>query len=97
MAIFLGLLALAILAGAVFLMFQINGGPDSQGGRFYLAIVALLLLGWVDSQFGRLVERRTPFSLTTTETEGERRYRMASLLLMLGSAVVLIGLACLLP
>lgn len=91
--ILLGLVAIAILAGAVFLMLKMDGGSRSQGGRFYLAIVAL---GAVDSQIGRLVIRHMPlFSLKTTAAD--RRYRVVSLLLLLTSAVVLIGLAWLLP
>jgi len=91
----LGVVAIAILAGAVFLMIQMDGGSRSQGGRFYVAIAALVLLGAVESQFKKLVERRMPFSLTTTREE--RLYSLVSLLLMLMSAVVLIGLAWLLP
>ena len=96
LSILLGLVAIAILASAVFLMVKMDGGSRSQGGRFYVAIAALMLLGAVDSQYGRLVSRRMPlFSLKTTVEE--RQYRVVSLLLLLGSAVLLIGLAWLLP
>jgi hypothetical protein len=93
--ILLGIIAVATLAGAIFLMLRMDGGFPSQGGRFYVAIAALIVLGAVDSQFRKLVIRRMPFSLATTEAES--RYAMISLLLMLVSAVVLIGLAWLLP
>ncbi|HZA56378.1 MAG TPA: hypothetical protein VE616_19195 [Candidatus Udaeobacter sp.] len=93
--IFLGIIAVATLAGAIFLMLKMDSGSRSQGGRFYVAIVALIVLGAVDSQFRKLVIRRMPFSLTTTAAES--RYAMVSLLLMLVSAVVLIGLAWFLP
>ena len=94
--ILLGLLAIAIPAGAVFLMLKMDGGSRSQGGRFYVAIAALVALGAVDSQFRRLVIRRMPsFSLETTAKQ--RRYSLVSLLLLLTSAVALIGLAWLLP
>jgi hypothetical protein len=93
--ILLGIIAVATLAGAIFLMLKMDSGSRSQGGRFYVAIAALVLLGAVDSQFRKLVIRRMPFSLTTTAAES--RYAMVSLLLMLVSAVVLIGLAWFLP
>jgi hypothetical protein len=93
--IFLGIVAVVTLAGAIFLMFKMDGGFRSQGGRVYVAIAALVILGAVDSQFRKLVVRRVPFSLATTEAES--RYAMISLLLMLFSAVVLIGLAWFLP
>ena len=89
--IFLSLFTVAILAGAVFLMLQMDGSSSSQGGRYYVAIAAILILGAIDSQFHRLVKRRIPLSLTTTPEE--RLYRMVSLLLLLFFAVVLIGLA----
>jgi len=93
--ILLGIVSLAILAGAIFLMVKLDSGSRSQGGRFYVAIAALVILGAVDSQFRQLIERRAPFSIATTETES--RYAMVSLLLMLISTVVLFGAAWFLP
>jgi hypothetical protein len=93
--ILLSVVAVATLAGAVFLMLKMDSGSRGQGGRFYVAIAALVILGAVDSQFRKLVVRRAPFSLTTTEAES--RYSLVSLLLLLISAVVLIGAAWLLP
>jgi hypothetical protein len=95
LAILLGVAASAILAGAIFLMLKMDAGSRSQGGRFYVALAALVALGAVESQLARLVRRRAPLSLTTTA--GERRYMVVSLLLLLVAAVVLIGLALLLP
>jgi len=74
---------------------QIGQRSRSQGGRFYVAIAALVILGAVDSQFRQLIERRAPFSIATTETES--RYAMVSLLLMLISTVVRFGAAWFLP
>lgn len=87
--------AVAILVGAVFLMLKLDASSRSQGGRWFVAVAALVALGAVDSRFGWLVRRREPFILT--ETPGYRRYRVRSLLLLLASAVVLFGLAWLLP
>jgi hypothetical protein len=92
---FLSVIAIATVAGAVFLMLKMDGGSRSQGGRFYVAIAALVILGVVDSQFRKLVERRAPFSIGTTEAES--RYALISLLLLLVSGVILFGAAWLLP
>jgi hypothetical protein len=93
--IFLVIVAIATVAGAIFLMLKMDGGSRSQGGRFYVAIAALFILGAVDSQFRKLVERRAPFSIGTTEAESH--YALISLLLLLVSGVILFGAAWLLP
>ena len=91
--IFLGFAAVATLAGAIFLLFKMDGSQTKE--RLYVAIAALVVLGAVDSQAERLVKRRVPFSLETTV--GERRYSRVSVVLMLVAAVMLFGLALLLP
>jgi hypothetical protein len=93
--IFLSVTAIATIAGAIFLMLKMDGSSRIQGGRFYIAIAALFILGAVDSQFRKLVVRRAPFSFGTTEAES--RYALISLLLLLVSAVILFGAAWLLP
>jgi len=93
--ILLSIVAIATVVGAAFLMLKMDSGSRGQGGRFYVAIAALVILGAVDSQFRKLVARRAPFSLTTTEAES--RYSLISLLVLLLSAVVLFGVAWLLP
>jgi hypothetical protein len=85
----------AIVAGAIFLMLKMDSGSRSQGGRFYIAIAALVILGVVDSAFRKLVIRRAPLSFGTTDAES--RYAMISLLLLLVSGVILFGAAWLLP
>ena len=90
----LGSVSVATGAGAIFVMLKMDSGSRSQG-RFYVATAALVILGAVDSQFRKLVARRAPFSLGTTEAES--RYALISLLLLLLSAVVLFGAAWLLP
>ena len=79
------------------MMGTMDSGFRSHGSRLYVAVVALLLLGWVDSQYARLAERRRPFSI---EGPGEceyRRYLLRSAVLLLLAAVVLLGPALLLP
>jgi hypothetical protein len=91
----LGIVSVATVAGAIFLMLKMDSSSRSQGGRFYVAIAALVILGVVDSQFRKLVARRAPLSLGVTEAES--RYALISLLLLLVSAVILFGVAWLLP
>lgn len=92
--VLLAISAVVILGGAVFIMLHM-GGVSHRKERLYVAIAALVLLGTLDSGVERLVKRRTPLSLETTEVE--RRYSSVSLLLILGAAVLLIGLAWFLP
>jgi hypothetical protein len=93
--ILLSIVSVATVAGAIFLMLKMDSSSRSQGGRLYVAIAALVILGAVDSQFRKLVARRAPFSVGTTEAES--RYGLISLLLLLLSAVVLFGAALLFP
>jgi hypothetical protein len=95
LAILLGLLAVSILAGAILIMFGVDRGSISQGGRIYVAIAALVLLGAVETQVVRLMVRRLPFSLTTTPQQ--RRYGLTNLLVMLVCGAGLVGLGLLLP
>lgn len=83
-----------IFTGAVFIMLEMDSGSQAKE-RLYVAIIALVLLGTVDTQATRLVRRRMPLSLGTTEAE--RRYSGLSFSLILAAAVILIGLALLLP
>lgn len=95
LALLLAFLTGAVLVGAVFLMLQLESWRQSQGERFYVAVVALLLLGAIESQTRRLMKRRLPFSLSTTREE--QIYSLVVLLVMGGAAVVLFGFACYLP
>jgi hypothetical protein len=93
MQVLLGMCFVSTLGGAVFLLLHM--GRSHQRERLYVAIAALLLLGTLDTQAERLVQRRMAFSLEPTEAE--RRYSGFSLPLLLAAACVLIGLALFLP
>jgi hypothetical protein len=95
--IFLGVVAVGIVAGAVLLMLTMDGGSRSQGGRLYVAVAALLLLGAVDRQYARLAERRRPLLMVGPGEAAYWRYVVRSAGLLLLAAVVLVGLALLLP
>ena len=91
----LGAVSFVTVAGAIFLMLKMDSGSRSQGGRLYVAIGALVILGAIDSQFRKLVARRAPLSFGVTEAES--RYGLISLVVLLLSAVILFGAAWLLP
>lgn len=95
LAIFLSLVVIAVLAGAILIILNMDRGSASQGGRYYVAIGALVILGALDTQFGRLVKRRAPLRPWTTKQE--RIYAGVSLLLMLIFAGILFGLAYFMP
>ena len=90
--IFLIVVAIGILVGAVVIIAIMDASSRSQGGRIFVAILAVVALGGVDAQYGRLVARR--MSLSAGDFW---RYRIRSLFLMLAAAVLLLGLALFLP
>ncbi len=84
-----------VLIFSVGLMFAMGGGPELLKGRLAIAIVALLLLGWLDTQATRLAKRRQP--LLAPHTAGYRRFEVWSSVGLLLAAVLLLGLAWFLP
>lgn len=95
MLILLAVVAVAVVIGAAFLMWKMDQSSRSQGGRFYVVLGGLLILGALDNQVGRMVHRISRTILT--ESPVERRYRILSLLGMVFLAALLIGLAFMLP
>ena len=93
--VFLAAVAGAVLVIAVSMMASIDGGSRSQGGRLYVAVGALVVLGALDTQFDRVMRRRLP--LLQLDTPEYRRYRIGSLLFLFLAAIVLFGLALRLP
>ena len=92
--ILLGLLAVICLAGAVAIMLTMDRGSISQGGRFYVALGALAVLGAFDVLVRKVLGRRGPIFGTTPL---QRRYNLISLIAIVVCAVILIGLALFLP
>ena len=95
--ILLGIVAVAVFAGGVFLLMVMSGTARGLGERLSVAVGAVLLLGGVDAQFGRLAERRRPFWRSGPGEAAYRRYQVRSAVLLVLSALVLVGLAVLLP
>lgn len=93
-SIVLGALVLIVPSVAILIMATMAEGTRAQGGRFYVAIVALALLGGVNSQIGRILRRRAR-SITTSPDE--QRHAALSLILFPIVAILLIGLAWRLP
>lgn len=95
--ILLGIGAIAVFAGAVWIMLIMDSSSRSQGGRIYVAIGAVVALGAIAARFEWLANRRRPLSRSGL---GETTYWLKLLLriaLFLLAAIVLLGLALLLP
>ena len=67
--ILLGLVLVAVFTGGIFIMVSMDRGSVGQGGRFYVAVITLVVLTVVDSQIEKILKRRLPFSLGTTPQE----------------------------
>ncbi|MBA3893038.1 MAG: hypothetical protein H0X69_05005 [Gemmatimonadales bacterium] len=91
---------LAFVAGftvifAVGLMVTIGGGREHLAGRLSVAVAALIVLGWLDTQATRLARRRQP--VLAPDSAGYRRFAVWSSLGLLLTAALLLGLAWFLP
>jgi hypothetical protein len=95
LGVFLAFMAGFVLVLGVVSMLAIGGGREHLAGRLAVAIVALLLLGWFDTQATRLAMRRQP--LLAPNTPGYRRFQVWSGLGLLLAAGLLLGLAWYLP
>ena len=93
--VFLGVAAAGIFGVAVAIIATMEDGSKSQGGRFYVAVGALVALGWVDQQLMKLVWRR--YALVDGDWPQYRRVCLLSGLLLVVVGAILFGLACLLP
>jgi hypothetical protein len=93
--VLLGFVVVVVLAGAIVVMAAVEGSARAQGGRYLVAVVAILVLGAVDTQFDRLARRRHPLGWVLTDEY--RRHVLRGLLLLLLAAILLLGLAWGLP
>jgi hypothetical protein len=95
--VFLAAVAVATFAGGVFLLVVMSNMSAGLAGRLAVAVAAVLLLGWLDTQFGWLAERRRPLWMTGPGEAEYQRYAIRSSVLLLLAALILVGLALLLP
>jgi hypothetical protein len=95
LGVLLAFVASFTLVSSVGLMFAIGGGQSHLAGRLTVAIPALLILGWLDTQATRLARRREP--LLRPYSAGYRRYALLSAWGLLVAAALLLGLAWFLP
>jgi hypothetical protein len=82
---------LAVVAGSAAIIVTMDGSSASQGGRYYVAIAAIVVLVFIDRQMATLMRRRLPWRLGTQPAE--RRYHARSFLLLLVTSIFLLGLA----
>jgi hypothetical protein len=87
----LWIVAGGIIGGAAAIILTMDPASAAQGGRFYVAVIAIVALAAVDHQLRRLLRRRLPFSLTTQPEE--RRYNRNSYVLLALASALLLGLA----
>lgn len=84
-------LGVTILGVGAAIIVSMDAAAASQGGRYYVAIAAIVALGILDRQIGSLMRRRLPWSIATQPAE--RRYHRRSFLLLLVASLFLLGLA----
>lgn len=93
-----GILAVAALATvvlAVVIMIDIGGGRSNLADRLVIAVVAVVILGGLDTQATRLVNRRRP--LLAPDPRWYRRFIVWSSLGVLTTSGMLLAAAWYLP
>jgi hypothetical protein len=93
-----GILALAALATvvlAVVIMLDIGGGRANLADRLVIAVVAVVILGGLDTQATRLVNRRRP--LLYPDPRWYRRFVLWSSLGWLATSAFLLAIGWYLP
>lgn len=89
--------AATVFVVAVMLLATMDAGSRAQGGRIYVTIAAILILGAIDKLYGRLEWRRRPLWMEGPGEAAYRRYLGSSIVLLLTAAAALIALAIYLP
>lgn len=89
-------IGVAIFGFAILIIATMEAGSKSQGGRWYVAVGAMVALGAIDTQYGRLVRRRLPFDLFGFSQQW-MRYGLKSMLLLCLAGLVLFLCAWLIP
>lgn len=84
-------LGVAVVGIGAAIIVTMDESSASQGGRYYVAVAAIVALGIIDNQIGRLMRRRLPWSITTQPAE--RRYHLRSYFLLILVSLFLLGLA----
>ena len=78
LSILLRVAAIFVLVGGVFIMLTMDAGSRGQGGRFYVAIIILVLLGALETQSVRLLRRRARLSPPPLESGLEPQFARTS-------------------
>ena len=91
----LAVAAVATLVLAVVIMVDIGGGRQNLADRLVIAVVAVVILGGLDTQATRLVRRRRP--LLAPDPVWYRRFIIWSSLGWLATAALLMVVALYLP
>lgn len=83
--------AVCIVGFGLAIIVTMDPSSGSQGEPFYVAVIAIVLLGVLQSQLRKVLRRQLPFTIGTRPEE--RRFALHSLLVMAAAVVLLFGTA----
>ena len=93
----LGVAAVVVFGFGVLIIATMDASARGQGGRFYVALAAVVALGALDGQAVRLAERRWGSVGLFGASGAARRFAVLTTLSLVLAAALLLGLALLLP
>lgn len=93
----LGLVSLVVFALGAVMIANIDASSRSQGGRFYVAVATVVVLGVLNERANWLARRRWKAPGFFGMSDEARRFTLLSTLGLVLAAVLLLGLALLMP
>lgn len=90
-------LMLVVCGGAIMIMHDMEASSKNQGARYYVAVAAIVALAWLETQIGKMVQRRRTFTLLGPESVYSRPYAVWSCLALTACGFALLAIAHLLP
>lgn len=90
LAVLLGVVAVAVLAGGGLIIARMDASSRSQGGRFYVALAVVLALGAIEGQAMWLARRRWGSVGLFDASDGARRVAALGLLALVLAAALLV-------
>lgn len=90
-------LMLVVCGGAIMIMHDMEASSRHQGGRYYVAVAAIVALAWLETQIGKMVQRRRTHSLLGPDSVYSRPYALWSCLALTACGFALLAIAHLLP
>lgn len=97
LGILLGGISLVVFALGALMIVYLDASSRSQGGRFYVAVITVVVLGALNERAVWLARRRWKAPGFLGISERARRFTLWSTLGLVAAAAVLLGMALLLP